>query len=120
MKKKILIVDDDQGIRDLVAEILTGNQFEVIQARNGAEALEKLKTATFSLVLSDMQMPQMGGLELLQKAKTMNPSIPFIILSGSLHEHNGTALIQHVHLYIEKPFNPFYLLESVLKYFRSA
>ncbi len=120
MKKKILIVDDDSGIRDLVAEILTSQQIEVIQAQDGADALEKLKVTNFSLVLSDMQMPQMNGLELLQKAKTMNPSLPFIIISGTVPEESEAALSQHVHQYLEKPFNPFALLETVLKYFRAS
>jgi CheY-like chemotaxis protein len=79
-----LVVDDSMVIRHTVSRFLEERGFEVESASNGMEALEILKRVTPALVLTDMQMPAMGGSELISaiKSKPETASVPILILTG--------------------------------------
>jgi two-component system, NtrC family, nitrogen regulation response regulator NtrX len=82
---KILIIDDEKAIRNTLREILEYESYEVDEASNGAEGLEKLANDDYEAVLCDVKMPKMDGIEVLTKAKEIDDDIPFIMISG-----NGT------------------------------
>ena len=84
--KKILIVDDEEGIRLLYQEELELDGFAVETAKNGDQALEKFKTAPPDLVILDINMPGMNGIEVLRQMKEVNPGLP-VILSSAYPEY---------------------------------
>ena len=84
--RKILLVDDDESIQLLYREELEDNGYEVISALNGEEGLQKFKDNSPDLVILDIQMPGMNGIEVLRQMKMQNAAIP-IILSSAYHEY---------------------------------
>jgi putative two-component system response regulator len=81
-KPRILIVDDEAPIRALLSEYLTQAGYEVEQAGNGADALERLDAAPFDLVMSDVRMPEMSGLELLSASVRRHPATGVVMLTA--------------------------------------
>ena len=106
--KKILIVDDEEEIRNLIKDFLVKDNFEVYQASNGREALDKLseKERMFDLVILDIMMPGMDGLEVIKTIrKTSN--IPVIFLTSKNEEIDKVLGLEiGADDYITKPFNP--------------
>ncbi len=82
MAKSILIVDDNQNMSSLLSEMLEVFDFESVRAADGSEALEILEDNQFSMVITDMRMPNMTGLELLERVKNKFPKMPVVIISG--------------------------------------
>ncbi|WP_277884428.1 response regulator [Paenibacillus polymyxa] len=81
-KKKVLIVDDQNGIRILLMEVFGSEGYETFQAANGKIALEIVEKEPPDLVLLDMKIPGMDGLEILKHLKTMNPDIKVIMTTA--------------------------------------
>ncbi|MCF2716799.1 response regulator [Paenibacillus sp. 203] len=81
-KKKVLIVDDQNGIRILLMEVFGSEGYETFQAANGKIALEIVEKEPPDLVLLDMKIPGMDGLEILKHLKTMNPDIKVIMMTA--------------------------------------
>jgi len=81
-KKKLLIVDDQVGIRILLLEVFSTEGYETFQAANGRTALEIVKAHVPDLVLLDMKIPGMDGLEILKKIKELNPGIKVIMMTA--------------------------------------
>lgn len=79
---KILIIDDEKVIRSTLREILEYEKFEVSEAKDGEEGLAKLREEDFDLVLCDVKMPKMDGIEVLDQAKAMDRSPQFIMISA--------------------------------------
>jgi len=82
MKGRILIVEDDTTFRGLLAAILEDAGHEVISAVNGAEGLTKLQQHSFDLVLSDLKMPKMGGIELFKASRFDQAAPPFVLITA--------------------------------------
>ena len=103
---KILIVDDDRTTRKLLSLYLKGAGFEVVTAENGLNALEKLGSETFQLVLTDLNMPYMDGIEFL-KAMKSNPGtshIPALMLTTETdEEERQRAISAGADGYLSKP-----------------
>ena len=103
---KILIVDDDKTTRKLLSLYLKGSGFEVVTAENGLNALEKLGSDTFQLVLTDLNMPYMDGIEFL-KAMKSNPGtshIPALMLTTETdEEEKQRAISAGADGYLSKP-----------------
>ncbi|MCD4775075.1 MAG: response regulator [Candidatus Aegiribacteria sp.] len=81
-KARILVVDDDQRVRTFCREVLELQDYFVVEAENGAKALEILRNTSFSLILSDVMMPDIGGLELASKVKNEYPDTFVILITG--------------------------------------
>lgn len=116
MQKRILIVDDDDPIRRMLARILKlgAEGIEIVEARDGPEALQLLAEGPFDLVVLDHMMPQMSGLEVLQNIRE-NPAqadLPVIMLTARA-EQNLDSLSKGADYFISKPFEPQVLLDSV-------
>ena len=79
---KILIIDDERFIRASLREILEYEKFEVSEAQNGEEGIQKIKEEDFDLVLCDVKMPKMDGIEVLDQAKALDKSPQFIMISA--------------------------------------
>jgi two-component system chemotaxis response regulator CheY len=103
---KILIVDDDKTTRKLLSLYLKGNGFEVVTAENGLNALEKLGSETVQLVLTDLNMPFMDGIEFL-KAMKSNPgtsNIPALMITTETdEEERRRAVAAGADGYLSKP-----------------
>lgn len=86
--KKVLIVDDSETVRDQVSAALTRAGFETIGASDGIVGLEQMQRHDFDLVLLDVLMPRMGGMEFLEhvKAKPETKDIPVLVLTTEVHE----------------------------------
>ncbi|MEZ4805674.1 MAG: sigma-54 dependent transcriptional regulator [Bacteroidia bacterium] len=79
---KILVIDDEKPIRDALQNILTAEQYQVDIIENGKKGLEMLKETNYDVVLCDIKMPGMDGLEVMEKAFEIAPEVPFILISG--------------------------------------
>lgn len=87
---KILIVDDERSIRNTLKEILEYEKYKVDEAEDGAKGLEMINENHYDLVLLDIKMPKMDGIEVLEKAMLENSETPFIMISG--HGNVETAV----------------------------
>lgn len=106
MKEKILVVDDEQIIRESLAFVLKKEGYTVDEAANGKEALEKHTRAPFDVIISDIEMPEMRGIELLNRVMAQTPETFVLIITafGSVETAIG-ALRQGAADYILKPIN---------------
>src|SRR5215213_4766355 len=86
----ILIIDDEKSIRKTLTEILSYEGYKIDEASDGEEGLKKFKEKIYDLVLCDIKMPKLDGIEFLEKAKQVNPDVPIIIISG--HGNIETAV----------------------------
>ncbi len=80
--KKILLVDDEESIHLLYRDELEEEGYEVYSAYSGEEALEKLRELSLDLIILDINMPGMNGLETLRQIKELNPALPVILCSA--------------------------------------
>jgi two-component system, NtrC family, nitrogen regulation response regulator NtrX len=87
---EILIIDDEKAIRKTLTEILSFEGYKTDEAADGEEGLKKFREKTFDLVLCDIKMPKLDGIEFLQKAAEVNADIPIIMISG--HGNIETAV----------------------------
>ena len=115
MQKRILVVDDDtMNLRR--TSLILEKHYEVILAKSGEEALQKIKEGGVDLVLLDIAMPGMNGIETFEHIKEYQVEIPVIFLTASGHEDNVmTAIRLGAVNYLKKPFMPKSLLERVAK-----
>lgn len=113
--KKILLVDDEEGIQLLYQEEFQDAGYEVVSAFTGEEALEKFRTEAPDLVILDIQMPGMNGIEVLRQMKMMAPQLP-IILSTAYHEYKQDLSAWASEEYIVKSPDLQKLKEAVHKY----
>jgi len=81
MKKKILLVDDDKFIRDSFSERLKKNKYEVVSAKDGEEAINKIAADNFDVVITDIRMPKVNGIEVLKFTKKNKPKTKVIVMS---------------------------------------
>jgi two-component system, NtrC family, nitrogen regulation response regulator NtrX len=86
----ILIIDDEKAIRKTLSEILSFEGYKIDEAVDGEEGLKKFKEKTYDVVLSDIKMPKIDGIDFLQKALESNPDVPIIMISG--HGNIETAV----------------------------
>ena len=115
----ILLVDDEPNSLFGISQILKDEGYRVISAENGVSALERLKSETVNVIVTDEKMPDLTGMELLQEVKKMDPSIPVILITayGSVSMAVG-ALKQGAFYFFEKPI--FKNLEQFLAILRQA
>lgn len=103
---KILLVDDEPVMLDVLSKLLKDDGFEVETATRGKEALEKIRNRSYQLILQDIQLPDINGLEVLKEVKTINEDIPVIMVTafGSI-ETAVQAMKLGAREYVTKPFN---------------
>lgn len=106
MKRKVLIVDDQNGIRVLLVEVFNAEGYKTFQAANGKLALDIVQSENPDLVLLDMKIPGMDGLEILKRIKQMNSEIQVIMMTAygeldMINEATDLGALKH----FTKPFD---------------
>ncbi len=120
---KILIAEDEKDIRDLIMLTLQFSGFEVVSARDGAEAVELAPTAKFDLIMMDVRMPRMTGYEACREIKKMDgmDQIPVIFLSAKGQETEVQEGIEAGAVaYVLKPFAPDQLIRKINEVLKSG
>jgi CheY-like chemotaxis protein len=114
LAQRILIVEDDPNLRVVIRMVLEQVGYEVAEARHGVAALESIENDPPDLVIADMRMPMMDGVELMDRIRT-NPetaAMPIVLLSGLQVDAAAERLATAV---VAKPFEPSYLLASIAR-----
>ena len=105
-KKKILVVDDEQDVRETLESVLAKLDYNPVVAAGGKEALEIIKQNKIDVVLSDLYMPEMDGIELLKRVKTENRNIVFLMITAHpTIETAVDAIKKGAYDYLTKPFH---------------
>jgi DNA-binding NtrC family response regulator len=115
-KKKVLVIDDEQIVLDSVSQILIDENYEVDVSLNGREGLDWAIERPYDILLTDIRMPDIGGMKVLRDVKRIKSSLPVVIITGYA---TTKSAVQAMKLgaadYIEKPFEPEQLLDAVAK-----
>jgi len=100
----ILIIDDEKAIRKTLSEILSFEGYTIDEAADGEEGLKKFREKTYDVVLCDIKMPKIDGIEFLQKAGESNPDVPIIMISGHGNIETAVEAVKKgAYDYISKP-----------------
>src|SRR3990170_5032079 len=112
--KRILVIDNEEGICRMVEAVLTDAGYEVQTCTRSFDAVEKFVPGRWDLVISDVKMPGMNGLEVLQKVKEKDPAIPVVMITAyATVEMSIQALRRGAYDMLTKPFEPEELLYRV-------
>ncbi|MBN2381003.1 response regulator [candidate division WOR-3 bacterium] len=113
---RILVIDDETDFVRMLAEFLESREFEVDVATSGVQGLEMFKSASYDLVITDINMPGMNGMELIHEVRAISPEQSIIILTAHPSQRSwDEAQNLGVSDYVFKPFEPDRLMESVQK-----
>ena len=103
---KILVVDDELGIREFFSRELISEGYSVETASDGEEALSKLDTSKFDLVICDLKMPRLGGMDVLEEIRRRGLKARVIMMTGCMMEDPSTeAIKKSADDFIQKPFD---------------
>jgi DNA-binding NtrC family response regulator len=120
-KKRVLVIDDEQIVLDSVRKVLAQENYEIEATLSGGRGLEWGIQKEYDVVLTDIRMPDIGGMLVLRDIKRAKPSLPVIIITGYA---NVQSAVQAMKLgaadYIEKPFTPDQLIKAVEAAIESA
>lgn len=120
MSKKILVAEDSSVIQNLTKRVLTMQQYEVVVVKNGAQVIDKLTHDKYDLVLLDIHMPIMDGMECAKKIRALsqpNKDIPIIAITGNANNYSIDDFKNFgINDYLPKPLNYDNLVEVVKKY----
>ncbi len=111
---RVLLVEDDEDNRELMAEVLASSGCVVLSAANGQDGLKKLAENSVDVVVTDVGMPGMGGLEMARAAKALAPRVPVVIVTGWAERDDITnARGREVDAVLIKPVDPDALTKTV-------
>jgi DNA-binding NtrC family response regulator len=106
MAERVLVVDDDEGIREALTEYLESLEYSLVNASDGEDALNKYAKGDFEIILADLMMPNVDGMDLLKRIREIDEDVIFLMITG--HPSIGTA-VESINLgaddYITKPFH---------------
>lgn len=115
MARKILFVDDEEDLRRIVVRLLRPLG-EVIEAGDGTEALRLVELRAPDVMLLDVGLPDMSGLDVLKAARERRPDLPVLVLTGKLELDTARAVLKHgARAYVTKPFEPDVLMREVVR-----
>ena len=113
LRDKVLIIEDERSISSLISTILTANEYDTLTAGSGEEALSLITSHCPDLIILDLGLPDMDGLDILREVRSWS-NLPVIVVSARTHEHDKvTALDMGADDYIEKPFGSSELLARI-------
>lgn len=106
MKTRILVVDDERSMREMLCILLEREGYDAVEAKNAEDALNLFEASVYDLVISDIQMPGMNGIELLARIKKLSPEVPVLMITAfSTAEQAVDAIKLGAFHYFTKPFN---------------
>jgi len=106
MPMNVLVVDDEEVIREVLKEVLTEAGYKVWTAKDGEEAIEKMKEAQFSVVITDIKMPGMDGVQVTRKFKELDSDTEVVVITGYASIDSAVSVLKEgAYDYITKPFN---------------
>lgn len=114
-KTRILVIDDDQTIRDVLRDYLQELGFSVILAADGLEGMDKIKQERYDLVILDIRMPYVSGIGLVKIAREIRHDIPIICMTGYGVSPEKIAAEEEVNLVLSKPFELKTLSQAINK-----
>jgi CheY-like chemotaxis protein len=120
MATNVLVVEDDRLNRNLICKVLRNEGHQIVEASDGAEALELLYAQRFDLVITDFVMPRLNGLKLVDQLHPLQPRLPIIFITGYLSAISGKAILDNVAEVIPKPFEPDVLRSTVQRLLEST
>jgi excisionase family DNA binding protein len=104
-RPRVLVVDDEAAIRDLLSKTLALAEYDVDLAQDGRHALERLRMIPYDLLITDLKMPGIDGLSVIREARRLKPEIPVIIITGFSTEASAIEAVNlGVSGYLTKPF----------------
>jgi two-component system, NtrC family, C4-dicarboxylate transport response regulator DctD len=107
MQASVLIVDDEPLVRQTLSEWMKRINFRVFEADGGRQAMERIRRDEPDIVISDVVMPGMDGVELLKEARAVKADIPFLMISGYPSHSTALDIMNHgASDYLPKPFTP--------------
>ena len=113
---KVLVTDDEDSIRGMLVETLKEDGWSVDFAKNGKEALEKIKTNPVHIIVSDINMPEMTGTELLEQVKKIHPQTEFVIMTSHATLETAVKAVQlGAYDYLHKPFEDISVVSKKLE-----
>ena len=113
--RKILVVDDERSIRQLLSDALSHKGFEVTEARDGQESLEKMERMDFDLVITDINMPRLDGISMVKQMEKAGRKEKIIIISGNASNQKVSfARMPQVIKQLLKPFRTESLVDLVV------
>jgi DNA-binding NtrC family response regulator len=113
-KRKALVIDDEQIVLDSVRKILADEDYDVDTSLSGREGLSKAIQKDYDVVLTDIRMPDIGGMRVLRDVKRAKPALPVVIITGYATVRSAVqAMKLGAADYLEKPFTPDQLLKAV-------
>lgn len=116
--KKVLVVDDEDILRMLLTDTLEYEGFIVEEAEDGKEALEKIQSNPYDVIILDYMMPRMTGIELLEHLQPLELATPVIMLTAKAQKTDEeAALAKGASYFVPKPFSPNELVELVKSVF---
>jgi excisionase family DNA binding protein len=105
--RRVLVADDEAGVREILTSILAMTGCEIDAVPDGVEALARLRTYSYDLVITDLRMPGMEGIELAQQAKRLWPAVKIILITGYPTQSSAIDAVNiGVDGYLTKPFHP--------------
>lgn len=111
----ILVADDEESLRSIIAEVLTDQGYTVDTATNGKQALEKVRTGKFHVVVTDIRMPEMTGIELLEQIKKFDKNIEVVIMTSFASIDTAIKAIRlGAYDYLTKPFEDLNIIPTVI------
>lgn len=106
-KPRILVVDDEPVVRESLLDWFSMDEYPIEMAASGAEAMQKMREAKWDILLTDVKMPGMDGLELQKKAKQLDPDITVIIMTAYASVDSAMQAIKEgAYDYVTKPLDP--------------
>ncbi|SMC26250.1 Response regulator receiver domain-containing protein [Desulfacinum hydrothermale DSM 13146] len=111
--KRILVIEDDEGLRDLLQNFLEETGYQVVQAADGLEGMEAIEKESFDLIVVDVMLPYVSGIGLLKIVKKRNPDLPIICITGYGNSPEELAQREHADRVLSKPFDLKNLLGAV-------
>ena len=116
MQASILIVDDEPLVRQTLSEWMRRKNFQVFEAEGGRQALEMIRTGDPDIVISDVVMPGMDGIQLLKEARAVKADTPFLMISGYPSRSTAVDIMKYgASDYLPKPFTPEELTRRVIR-----
>ena len=115
---RVLLVEDDDDNRELMAEVLATSGFDVVSVSSGRDGLRSLAERSVDVIVTDVGMPGMGGLEVARAAKAIAPRIPVVVVTGWA-EREDISSAREIDAVLVKPVDPDVLAQAVSDVARS-